>query len=62
MANESPTASNPLDALASARKAVAEVNEKRDKALLEVAKLNTALEKAEADLTAARAAVSATIA
>ena len=61
MANET-TGSNILDNLAAARKVVAEVNEKRDKALLEVNKLNVALEKAEADLTAARAAVSATLA
>lgn len=61
MANET-TGSNILDTLAAARKVVAEVNEKRDKALLEVNKLNVALEKAEADLTAARAAVSATLA
>ena len=62
MANETTTGSNILDTLAAARKVVAEVNEKRDKALLEVNKLNVALEKAEADLTAARAAVSATLA
>lgn len=62
MANETTTGSNILDNLAAARKVVAEVNEKRDKALLEVNKLNVALEKAEADLTAARAAVSATLA
>lgn len=57
-----PTPKDPIAAFEAAKKAVDEVNTKRDGALKAVADLNAALEKAEADLVAARAAVSRTIA
>jgi len=62
MANSDTPAKDPIAAVDAAKKAVAEVNTKRDEALKAVNDLTVALEKAEADLVAARDAVSRTIA